>query len=131
MSFMSPNTSNQNFVESVLFKTVQKTSKVDMNSSEPQQGNGCPAGYQIIERCLMVHSKSISHMYAVFMNSVICPSVFAASFLQYFRENPRKYRDSGNTEQNATDEPKVMNERGGSKLSAAIPGRHLTLCKWP
>ena len=39
--------------------------------------------------------------------------------------------DSGSTEQNATNEPKVMKERGDTELSAAVLGKNPTIFKWP
>ena len=63
--------------------------------------------------------------------TLLGPSIFAALFLRDFQGNPRKFWDSGSTEQKTTDEPKVMKERGDTELSAAILGRHLTVYKWP
>ena len=61
------------------------------------------------------------------------PSVLAVfldqSVLADFWGNPQKFRDSGSTEQNSNDEPKVMKEKGDTKVSAAILGRHLTVYK--
>ena len=47
-------------------------------------------------------------------------------------KNPKKFRDSGSSKQNAmmSDKSKVMQERGDSKLSAVILERHLTVYKW-
>ena len=45
--------------------------------------------------------------------------------------NPRKFGDSGSTEQNTTNEPKLMKKRGDTKLSAAVLGKHFTIYKWP
>ena len=59
------------------------------------------------------------------------PSLFSIPFLREFWESFQKFTDSGNTEQNATDESKVIKERGETELSAAIFGRHLTIYKWP
>ena len=57
------------------------------------------------------------------------PSVLAALFLRDFPRNPRKFGYSGSTERSATDESKVMKERGDIELSIAILGRHLTVYK--
>jgi len=53
------------------------------------------------------------------------PKRFVSLFLQYFRGNHRDYKNNGSTKKNATDEPKVMKDRGDTELSAAILGRHL------
>ena len=44
--------------------------------------------------------------------TLLGPSVFAAPFLHDLRGDPRKFGDRGSNEQNATDDPKVMKERG-------------------
>ena len=51
------------------------------------------------------------------------PNVFAAPFLRDFRESPQKFEDSESTEQNATEEPKVMKERGDTELSTPFLGK--------
>jgi len=59
------------------------------------------------------------------------PSVFTTPFLRYFRGEAQKFGDSGSTVKNATDEPKLMKERGDTELSAAILGRHPIVYKLP
>ena len=58
--------------------------------------------------------------------TLLGPSVFPR-----FSGNFRKFKDSGNTKLNTTDEPKIMKERGDIELSTAILRRHLRDYKWP
>jgi len=48
--------------------------------------------------------------------TLLASSVFVALFLRGFWENPRKFGNIGSTEQNATDEPEAIKERGDTEL---------------